>query len=432
MAARLLLLQEALAEEKRQEAARRRLMRERFRQINVPDAEFVNTFRVTREVFETLYTEVGPLLPPVRNNRGIDPVDKILIALKFFGRGDYQGGVGRDQWVPMSQQAVSDCLRDVTTALNDPGLIHRHMIFPNTQAARAVIKNGFYEKFGIPGVCGAIDCTHVALHRPHEYEERFFNRKHFHSLNVQMVCDHENYILNVDASYGGATHDAFIWANSVIRNHFEQLCGTGEIAYLLGDSGYPLREYLMTPVDGAAEDSPEGRYNDVQKRARSIIERTFGILKGRWRCLLAARELYYRPDMVGKIVVACSVLHNMCTMARLEPLELEPDEIAAEEDLQRNARAVYQPPPAVEALRRGREAREKLVANGQRFRYVIQIIQAAPGSPHHAVIAIEPSPSLQNILFDIPEQVVENEEPPLDFNALINESGLLDDVGDPI
>ncbi|XP_063634615.1 putative nuclease HARBI1 [Cydia splendana] len=331
MAARLLLLQEALAEEKRQEAARRRLMRERFRQINVPDAEFVNTFR-------------------------------ILIALKFFGRGDYQGGVGRDQWVPMSQQAVSDCLRDVTTALNDPGLIHRHMIFPKTQAARAVIKNGFYEKFGIPGVCGAIDCTHVALHRPHEYEERFFNRKHFHSLNVQMVCDHENYILNVDASYGGATHDAFIWANSVIRNHFEQLCGTGEIAYLL-DSGYPLREYLMTPVDGAAEDSPEGRYNDVQKRARSIIERTFGILKGRWRCLLAARELYYRPDMVGKIVVACSVLHNMCTMARLEPLELEPDEIAAEEDLQRNARAVYQPPPAVEALRRGREARARLIGN---------------------------------------------------------------------
>ncbi|KAJ8710258.1 hypothetical protein PYW07_009624 [Mythimna separata] len=64
----------------------------------------------------------------------------------------------------------------------------------------------------------------------------------------------------------------------------------------MGDSGYALREYMMTPINNAVEDSPEGRYNFVQKRARSTIERTFGILKGRWRCLLAARELHYCPE----------------------------------------------------------------------------------------------------------------------------------------
>ena len=55
----------------------------------------------------------------------------------------------------------------------------------------------------------------------------------------------------------------------------------------------------MTPVDNVPEDTPEGRYNTIQKKARSTIERTFGILKGRWRCLLAARELHYAPSTAG-------------------------------------------------------------------------------------------------------------------------------------
>lgn len=69
--------------------------------------------------------------------------------------------------------------------------------------------------------------------------------------------------------------------------------------FFTGDSGYPLREFMMTPIDNAIEDSPEGRYNVKQKRARSTVERTFGILKGRWRCLLAARELHYAPITAG-------------------------------------------------------------------------------------------------------------------------------------
>ncbi|KAI8437486.1 hypothetical protein MSG28_011805 [Choristoneura fumiferana] len=39
---------------------------------------------------------------------------------------------------------------------------------------------------------------------------------------------------------------------------------------------------MVIPVDGAAEDSPEvTTYNEVQKRARSSIDQTFGILKAR-------------------------------------------------------------------------------------------------------------------------------------------------------
>lgn len=127
---------------------------------------------------------------------------------------------------------------------------------------------------------------------------------------------------------------------------------------MTGDSGYPLREYLLTPVGNAVEDSPEGRFNAVHKRARSTIERTFGILKGRWRCLLAARELHYDSDRAGKIILACCVLHNMCTRAGLSAPELTQDDFESE-----NSRQVtYEPAAsATDALRRGQRERETII-----------------------------------------------------------------------
>ena len=39
----------------------------------------------------------------------------------------------------------------------------------------------------MPGVIGCIDCTHIAIVKPDNDEHLFFNRKGYHSLNVQMV-----------------------------------------------------------------------------------------------------------------------------------------------------------------------------------------------------------------------------------------------------
>lgn len=114
----------------------------------------------------------------------------------------------------------------------------------------------------------------------------------------------------------------------------------------------------MTPIDNAAVDSPEGRYNFIQKRARSTIERTFGILKGRWRCLLAARKLHYCPETAGKIVIACCVLHNMCIKGGIEGPELTEDELQAE----RSRQVPSQPATSsAQLLQAGRRTRAALV-----------------------------------------------------------------------
>ncbi|RVE41955.1 hypothetical protein evm_013395 [Chilo suppressalis] len=71
----------------------------------------------------------------------------------------------------------------------------------------------FYRKFRMPGLMACIDGTHVAILKPNKHEERFYNRKGYHSLNVSIICDSNLNIISVDASYPGATHDSVVWAN---------------------------------------------------------------------------------------------------------------------------------------------------------------------------------------------------------------------------
>ncbi|XP_050676669.1 putative nuclease HARBI1 [Leptidea sinapis] len=119
---------------------------------------------------------------------------------------------------PMAQPTVSKCLKQVTEALN----------------SSSTLRTFFNEKYGFLGICGCNDCTHIAIVRPQE-NERFFNRKHFHSINCQVICEANCKIISIDASYGGNTHDSFIWQNSEICDHLESLTNTtDETAILLG------------------------------------------------------------------------------------------------------------------------------------------------------------------------------------------------------
>ncbi|XP_018358554.1 PREDICTED: putative nuclease HARBI1 [Trachymyrmex cornetzi] len=81
--------------------------------------------------------------------------------------------------------------------------------------------------------------------------------------------------------------------------------------YLIGDSGYPLEPWLLTPLPREPEGTPRFFYNRTLCSARNCVERLFGVLKSTWRCLSKHRVLQYEPGFAGRIVNACAVLHNM-------------------------------------------------------------------------------------------------------------------------
>ncbi|XP_048481507.1 putative nuclease HARBI1 [Plutella xylostella] len=161
----------------------------------------------------------------------------VLIALGFFAAGSYQRGVGQGATHGVSQSTVSRAIAEVTDALNHPQILAKYIVFPRTPEARNTVKRRFFEVHNFPGIVGCIDGTHVCILRPAQNEEEYFNRKHTHSLNVQIICDADLIIiLSVDASDGGATHDSAVWNGHPLKEYLQGLYDQGEAVWLLGNN----------------------------------------------------------------------------------------------------------------------------------------------------------------------------------------------------
>ena len=89
--------------------------------------------------------------------------------------------------------------------------------------------------------------------------------------------------------------------------------------------------YLLTPVLNPTNDAEE-RYNSSHKCTRQVIERAFGVAKIRFRCIhKSGGELTYDPLKCCKIIVTCSILHNMCVEANL-PIDVDDEDDDGDEN----------------------------------------------------------------------------------------------------
>ena len=80
--------------------------------------------------------------------------------------------------------------------------------------------------------------------------------------------------------------------------------------FLIGDPAYPISKHLMKNYPGSNLTPEKEHFNYRLSRARIQIERAFGHLKGRWRCLLKALEC--ELDKVVLHATTACILHNMC------------------------------------------------------------------------------------------------------------------------
>ncbi|XP_064476188.1 putative nuclease HARBI1 [Ornithodoros turicata] len=294
--------------------------------FQLDETDFVKLFRLSKNAARTVCEDLRPYITPSTWRLDALPVEtKVLCALHFYGSGSYQTPVGNQLEIGLPQSTSSRCTRQVTNAMQQPALVQRWIKFPVDAATIWGIKDDFYETYRFPGIIGAIDCTHVPIVAPATDEFLYVNRKGYHSMNVQLICTSELEILNVKAKYPGSTHDSFIWRNSAVREALASNRIPSSNSWLIGDSGYPLEPWLLVPYSESetAHESYKENFNIRHKEARAIIEQCNGLLKSRFRCLHRHRVLHYAPSVVGQIVNACAILHNICLS---EGLRLE-DEI---------------------------------------------------------------------------------------------------------
>ncbi|XP_043282271.1 putative nuclease HARBI1 isoform X1 [Venturia canescens] len=137
-------------------------------------------------------------------------------------------------------------------------------------------------------------------------------------IRIQEIVDPDLKLLNINARFPGARNDAYIWSISPIRRAMEFHYNRGERkTWLIGDAGYPLEPWLITPLANYPENTQQFQYTQQLYKARNVVERFFGVFKSVWRCLSYQRVLMYEPAFASKIVNACAVLHNMRIQHRL-------------------------------------------------------------------------------------------------------------------
>ena len=183
------------------------------------------------------------LRPQTLRSHAIDGRIQAFVALRFFATGCVYSTTSEHHGV--SEASTCRIIHRVVRVL--VGMKDQYVKWPTTPAEVASNQLDFYILSGFPGVVGAVDCTHVPLdccpYGPNEYA--YVNRKGVHSINVQLICDTKYKIMNVVARWPGSTHDSRIIQNSGVGEMFERRELGG---ILLGDSGYPQRRWLMTPI----------------------------------------------------------------------------------------------------------------------------------------------------------------------------------------
>ncbi|KAF0745920.1 Uncharacterized protein FWK35_00029855 [Aphis craccivora] len=120
--------------------------------------------------------------------------------------------VGNSRYTLLSQASVSCCIKEVVSALNNPTIFNSWVKFPNSIRELTAVRQEFYRKTRFPGVIGCLDFTHVDIVPPsknlnlseNRYPEYMYvNRKHYHSINVQLICDSNLKMFNVNALFPG-------------------------------------------------------------------------------------------------------------------------------------------------------------------------------------------------------------------------------------
>ncbi|XP_063809883.1 putative nuclease HARBI1 [Pseudophryne corroboree] len=225
----------------------------------------------------------------------------------------------------MSQGQFSKVLRLVCQAFLKR--VKQFIAMPLDVGALDVVKRQFAEGGSrFPHVIGVVDGTHVAIQPPKHNEEIYRNRKLFHSLNVMVVCGPSLQILSLNAKFTGSSHDAYVIRQSGIWQRLRS--SQRPDMWLLGDRGYPCTPWLMTPYRNPRP-GPQMAFNSALTATRQLVERTIGVLKGRFRVLhRTGGDIMYSPEMASKIVVLCAILHNIAVRSSVELPQAEelPDE----------------------------------------------------------------------------------------------------------
>uniref|UniRef100_A0A3B1ILG9 DDE Tnp4 domain-containing protein n=1 Tax=Astyanax mexicanus TaxID=7994 RepID=A0A3B1ILG9_ASTMX len=182
---------------------------------------------------------------------------EVLVFLYWLAHAASYRVVSRVFAIPKS--SVHDIVHRVSKDVS--GIIKRVITLP-TGDDLEVIGAGFAHLAPAFTVAvGAIDGCHIRIKPPSANAQCYLNRKLFHSVQLQAICDHQGKFLDIFVGYPGSVHDARILKNSPL---YKEALYPPAGRCILGDGGYPCISTpikLLTPYREPVQNPVQARFN---------------------------------------------------------------------------------------------------------------------------------------------------------------------------
>ncbi|KAK9679331.1 DDE superfamily endonuclease [Popillia japonica] len=213
----------------------------------------------------------------------IVPEKSLLIFIWYISTQDTLLAIGDRFGIVSStvMQIINNLLYIILSLRN------KYIVWPKTEEEFEFIGNGFRR---YPGVIGAVDGTHIPLKVPTNQHDSYINRHQQHSINLMAVCNADKVFTYVFVGFPGSAHDSRVFSNSILVQNIERYGANKyfkdcERYHLVGDSAFPIKQWLMTPYkENHVLNQAKYHHNHCLSGARICIEHAFGLLKKKTTC----------------------------------------------------------------------------------------------------------------------------------------------------
>ncbi|KAJ9563097.1 hypothetical protein OSB04_008257 [Centaurea solstitialis] len=273
-----------------------------------PDEDFKKAFRMSKSTFNIICHElVGAMLQlaiPVRQ--------RVAVCLYRLATGDPLETVSTR--VGLGILTCHGLVLEVCSAIKKV-LMPKFLHWPYRERLEETKTKFLSISGGIPNVCGSIYTTHISIIAPEVRQAAYFNKKHTkrnqkpsYSTTIQGVVDSLGVFTDVCVGYPGSMSNDKILEKSTLSERFNM--GYLKNIWVVGNSGYPLLDWLLVPYTHPNLTSTQHSFNGKIKDMQKIAKDAFMRLKGRWTCL--QKQMEVKPQDLPVVLEACCVLHNIC------------------------------------------------------------------------------------------------------------------------
>jgi hypothetical protein len=304
--------------ERRKRMRNRKRSRKSFKLLLLCDEEeFQRTFRLTRGSFCAIvaYVKGAGFYRRYfsRAPRSVSCSMALGMTLLYLGNGCNYRMVSAA--TGCATCTVGKHIREMLNILSNQ-IFSQVVRMPVSAEAKATIAADFMNRCYIPNVIGAIDGTHIPMSRPSQSHIDFINRKSFHSMVFQGVAIGSTLqFIEFSGGWAGSVGDSVMFKQSELYKQFTS--GLYGQYRLLADAAYGLQQWCLVPYERVNNlTDSQAKYNFWQSSGRMVIERAFGVLKGRFPIL--CRPFTYKEDVLVDVVKACVALHNICCVTTSE------------------------------------------------------------------------------------------------------------------